>query len=92
MTNKGEVPTNENLLSREDIIKLKGCVYNSQRFALPPVSTHKLPSWIQTASFLIIEIVPMLELSFLMQVTCGVTTLTTSSMQSAPAGCAGLAP
>ena len=27
---RGEIPSSEGLLSRDDMIKLKGCVYNSQ--------------------------------------------------------------
>ena len=39
---RGEIPGNEELLSREDIIKLKGCVYYSQKHSLPPICTHNV--------------------------------------------------
>ncbi|XP_067927802.1 glycogen [starch] synthase-like [Watersipora subatra] len=39
---RGEIPTADALLSREDILKLKGCVYNSQKPGLPPICTHNV--------------------------------------------------
>lgn len=38
----GRLPTSEELLVSEDIVKLKRCIYASQRTSLPPICTHNM--------------------------------------------------
>lgn len=38
----GRLPTNSELLTPEDVVKLKRCIYASQRTSLPPISTHNM--------------------------------------------------
>eukprot|EP00914_Ancora_sagittata_P005036 GHVO01010472.1.p1 GENE.GHVO01010472.1~~GHVO01010472.1.p1 ORF type:complete len:386 (-),score=44.80 GHVO01010472.1:425-1456(-) len=39
---RGEIPKGEDLLVKEDIVKLKRCIFSSQRDSLPPVCTHNI--------------------------------------------------
>ncbi|ELT89123.1 hypothetical protein CAPTEDRAFT_154588 [Capitella teleta] len=39
---RGEIPKGEDLLVKEDIVKLKRCIFSSQTNALPPVCTHNV--------------------------------------------------
>jgi len=39
---RGEIPKGEDLLVKEDVIKLKRCIYASQRNSLPPICTHNV--------------------------------------------------
>lgn len=36
------MPTNEDLLERDDLIKLKRCMYANQSSSLPPIVTHNM--------------------------------------------------
>lgn len=38
----GELPTSEDLLQPEDVVKLKRCIFASQRNSLPPICTHNM--------------------------------------------------
>ncbi|KAF8773782.1 Glycogen [starch] synthase like protein [Argiope bruennichi] len=38
----GRLPTSEELLTSEDIVKLKRCIYASQRTSLPPICSHNM--------------------------------------------------
>ncbi|XP_015906925.2 glycogen [starch] synthase [Parasteatoda tepidariorum] len=38
----GRLPKNEELMTNEDIVKMKRCIYASQRTSLPPVCTHNM--------------------------------------------------
>lgn len=38
----GKVPTSGDLLSPEDTVKLKRCIYAAQRSSLPPICTHNI--------------------------------------------------
>uniref|UniRef100_A0A6F9DF03 Glycogen [starch] synthase n=1 Tax=Phallusia mammillata TaxID=59560 RepID=A0A6F9DF03_9ASCI len=39
---RGRMPTNDDLLERDDLIKLKRCMYANQSTALPPIVTHNM--------------------------------------------------
>ncbi|GIY71375.1 glycogen synthase [Caerostris darwini] len=38
----GRLPTSEELLTAEDVVKLKRCIYASQRTSLPPICSHNM--------------------------------------------------
>lgn len=38
----GRLPENSELLCKEDIVKIKRCIYGLQRDGLPPVTTHNI--------------------------------------------------
>lgn len=38
----GKVPNGNDLLKSDDIVKLKRCIYATQRSALPPICTHNV--------------------------------------------------
>ncbi|RWS10387.1 putative glycogen [starch] synthase-like protein [Dinothrombium tinctorium] len=42
ITLSGKLPTGNDLLTPEDLVKLKRCIYSSQRSSLPPVCTHNM--------------------------------------------------
>jgi len=39
---RGRIPDSEDLLSKNDIVKLKRCVYAQGSTALPPITTHNI--------------------------------------------------
>lgn len=39
---RGELPKSENMLMKEDLVKLKRCIYAAQRHNLPPICTHNV--------------------------------------------------
>jgi glycogen(starch) synthase len=39
---RGKIPSGEDLLTKEDIVKLKRCIFSSQRSSLPPICTHNV--------------------------------------------------
>jgi len=39
---RGEIPVGKDLLVQEDLVKLKRCIYASQRSSLPPICTHNV--------------------------------------------------
>lgn len=39
---RGDIPKGDDLLVKEDIVKLKRCIYAAQRNSLPPVCTHNI--------------------------------------------------
>jgi len=39
---RGDIPKGEDLLMKEDIVKLKRCIFAAQRSSLPPVCTHNV--------------------------------------------------
>jgi len=39
---RGKLPTGEDILIQEDIVKLKRCIYAAQRNSLPPICTHNV--------------------------------------------------
>lgn len=38
----GRLPTNEEILLKEDMVKIKRCIYSLQRTTLPPITTHNV--------------------------------------------------
>lgn len=38
----GRLPENEDLLLKEDTVRLKRCIYAAQRNTLPPITTHNV--------------------------------------------------
>lgn len=38
----GQMPQNEQLIERDDVIKLKRCMYANQCSSLPPIVTHNM--------------------------------------------------
>lgn len=42
VTSSGKVPTANDLLVGDDIVKLKRCIYAAQRTGLPPICTHNI--------------------------------------------------
>lgn len=41
---KGEMPSAEQLLTKDDMVKIKRCMYSMQRDTMPPVTTHNIVS------------------------------------------------
>ncbi|KAK3594074.1 hypothetical protein CHS0354_040842 [Potamilus streckersoni] len=39
---RGELPTGDEILKQEDIVKLKRCIFSAQRNNLPPICTHNV--------------------------------------------------
>ncbi|XP_064599653.1 glycogen [starch] synthase-like isoform X2 [Liolophura sinensis] len=39
---RGEIPTGDDIIKQEDIVKLKRCIYSAHRSSLPPVCTHNV--------------------------------------------------
>lgn len=39
---RGKIPTGDEILEQEDIVKLKRCIYSAQRNSLPPICTHNV--------------------------------------------------
>ncbi|XP_048757365.1 glycogen [starch] synthase-like isoform X1 [Ostrea edulis] len=39
---RGKIPTGDEILQQEDIVKLKRCIYSAQRNSLPPICTHNV--------------------------------------------------
>uniref|UniRef100_A0A6B9MHP7 Glycogen [starch] synthase n=1 Tax=Platynereis dumerilii TaxID=6359 RepID=A0A6B9MHP7_PLADU len=39
---RGKIPGGEDLLTKEDVVKLKRCIFSSQRSSLPPICTHNV--------------------------------------------------
>lgn len=40
----GHLPDTNNLLEKEDMVRMKRCIYAMQRDGLPPVTTHNVAS------------------------------------------------
>lgn len=40
----GRLPTSSELLTKEDVVKVKRCLYALQRDGLPPITTHNVVS------------------------------------------------
>lgn len=38
----GRLPDAKQLLTKEDIVKIKRCLYSLQRHGMPPVTTHNI--------------------------------------------------
>lgn len=38
----GRIPDSEELLQKEDTVRLKRCIYATQRSSLPPITTHNV--------------------------------------------------
>lgn len=38
----GRLPESEELLQKEDTVRLKRCIYAAQRSTLPPITTHNV--------------------------------------------------
>lgn len=38
----GRLPTNEEILLKDDMVKIKRCIYSLQRSTLPPITTHNV--------------------------------------------------
>lgn len=41
---KGRLPTTDELLTKDDMVKIKRCMYAMQRDTMPPVTTHNIVS------------------------------------------------
>ncbi|CAG5135016.1 unnamed protein product [Candidula unifasciata] len=39
---RGKIPSGDEILTQEDIVKLKRCIYAAQRNSLPPICTHNV--------------------------------------------------
>ncbi|XP_074659839.1 glycogen [starch] synthase-like isoform X1 [Tubulanus polymorphus] len=39
---RGAIPTGDDILQRDDVVKLKRCIFAAQRHSLPPVCTHNV--------------------------------------------------
>jgi len=39
---RGQIPTGEDILHQDDIVKLKRCIFSAQRSSLPPICTHNV--------------------------------------------------
>lgn len=39
---RGDIPTGDDIIKQEDIVKLKRCIYSAHRSSLPPVCTHNV--------------------------------------------------
>lgn len=42
ISNSGHLPEGDDLLTKEDIVKIKRCLYALQRDGLPPITTHNV--------------------------------------------------
>lgn len=42
MVHSGRLPEGEELLLKEDTVRLKRCIYATQRSSLPPITTHNI--------------------------------------------------
>lgn len=42
LSSSGQLPESSQLLNKEDIVKIKRCLYSLQRTGMPPVTTHNI--------------------------------------------------
>ena len=38
----GKLPSSQDLLTKEDMVKIKRCIFSLQRSTLPPITTHNV--------------------------------------------------
>lgn len=51
----GRLPDSSELLTKEDIVKVKRCIYALQRDGLPPITTHNVVSKLSHDQLMILQ-------------------------------------